>query len=223
MAMDIEDILTNQHDELLEVDLRSLEVELDTGEYSKQYIAHCHELIQLIRKQRALAQEKLPGKGFQKHVNPPLSQSPLTVPASSLSPFGQEIKLPEPTDAEKLARDLEVIRQTDNPEGELKRYFEKTKNSEAFIDANFSAFNESEHIALMKCFDFSETFLEKYFDVLDHTTLAKTQHFSEEFFVKHYADLNPDLVIKHGVNEWRAKENRSSKLDVFLRLKGVRY
>lgn len=223
MAMDIEDILTNQHDELLEVDLRSLEVELDTGEYSKQYIAHCHELIQLIRKQRALAQEKLPGKGFQKHVNPPLSQSPLTVPASSLSPFGQEIKLPEPTDAEKLARDLEVIRQTENPEGELKRYFEKTKNNEAFIDANFSAFNESERTTLMKCIGFSETFLEKYFDVLDHATLAKTQHFSEEFFVKHYADLNPDLVIKHGVNEWRAKENRSSKLDVFLRLKGVRY
>lgn len=223
MAMDIEDILTNQHDELLEVDLRSLEVELDTGEYSKQYVAHCHELIQLIRKQRALAREKQPGEDFQKHVNPPLSQSPLTVPASSLSPFGQKIELPEPTEAEKLARDLEIIRQANSPETELKSYFEKTKNGEVFIDANFSAFNESERTTLMKCFDFSEAFLEKYFDALDHATLAKTQHFSEEFFVKHYADLNPDLVIKHGVNKWRAKENRSSKLDVFLRLKGVRY
>lgn len=223
MAMDIEDILTNQHDELLEVDLRSLEVELDTGEYSKQYIVHCHELIQLIRKQRALAQEKLPGKGFQKHVNPPLSQSPLTVPASDLSPFGRKIELPELTDAEKLAQDLEVIRQADNPESELRSYFKKTKNSEAFIDANFSVFNAPERATLLKCFEFSEAFLEKYFDVLDHATLAKTQHFSEEFFVKHYTDLNSDLVIKHGVNEWRAKENRSSKLDVFLRLKGVRY
>ena len=39
--------------------------------------------------------------------------------------------------------------------------------------------------------------------------------------MKHFNDLNYNTVLQKGVNEWRKKANRSNKLDVFLRLKGV--
>ncbi len=68
----------------------------------------------------------------------------------------------------------------------------------------------------------SEAFLEKYFAELDAEKIARYQTFSEAFFIKHFAKLDPSLVLEKGKNEWRRKENRSTQLDVFLRLKGVR-
>ena len=52
--------------------------------------------------------------------------------------------------------------------------------------------------------------------------IARYQLFSEGFFMKHYAQLDVNIVLGHGKNEWRKKENRSKQLDVFLRLKGVK-
>jgi hypothetical protein len=34
--------------------------------------------------------------------------------------------------------------------------------------------------------------------------------------------MDATIVLQHGKNEWRKKENRSKQLDVFLRLKGVK-
>ena len=67
-----------------------------------------------------------------------------------------------------------------------------------------------------------EPFLEKYFGALDHDKIARYQLFSEAFFMKHYAQMDATIVLQHGKNEWRKKENRSKQLDVFLRLKGVK-
>ena len=67
-----------------------------------------------------------------------------------------------------------------------------------------------------------EPFLEKYFGALDHDKIARYQLFSEAFFMKHYSQMDATIVLQHGKNEWRKKENRSKQLDVFLRLKGVK-
>ena len=69
---------------------------------------------------------------------------------------------------------------------------------------------------------FSEDFLEKYFSLLDADKIARYQLFSEKFFIRHYARMNAETVLTKGKNDWRKKENRSSQLDVFLRLKGVK-
>ena len=69
----------------------------------------------------------------------------------------------------------------------------------------------------------SEEFLEQYFGALDHDKIARYQKFSEAFFIKHYAQMNATIVLEHGKNEWRKKENRSKQLDVFLRIKGINY
>ena len=68
----------------------------------------------------------------------------------------------------------------------------------------------------------SEDFLDKYFSSLDADKIAHYQLFSEKFFIRHYAQMDAEIVLTKGKNEWRKKENRSSQLDVFLRLKGVK-
>lgn len=93
---------------------------------------------------------------------------------------------------------------------------------EKFIDENIDLFTPDELDTLLKIRLFSEAFLEKYFMTLDHETLAKSQTFSEEFFIAHYADLDAQTVLRKGINEWRDRAKRSTKLDVFLRIKGVR-
>ena len=67
-----------------------------------------------------------------------------------------------------------------------------------------------------------EDFIEKYFGALDHDKIARYQQFSEVFFMKHFSQMDYTIVLEHGKNEWRKKENRSKQLDVFLRLKGVK-
>ncbi|NLE21088.1 MAG: hypothetical protein GX623_09770 [Clostridiales bacterium] len=94
--------------------------------------------------------------------------------------------------------------------------------NEAFLDAHFTLFQPWEMGAVVSVIPLGEAFLEKYFTELDPEKIARYQAFSEVFFMKHFAKLDPSLVLEKGRNEWRKKENRSTQLDVFLRLKGVR-
>lgn len=94
---------------------------------------------------------------------------------------------------------------------------------ERFVKAHINELSKSELSALIERMSFSEEFLEQYFPTLDHNAIARWQTFSEEFFIKHFTDLSATTVLKQGKNGWRKKENRSNKLDAFLRLKGVRY
>ena len=92
----------------------------------------------------------------------------------------------------------------------------------AFIEKHFAFFKEWELNAILSVKQLGEPFLEKYFGALDHDKIARYQLFSEAFFMKHYAQMEATIVLQHGKNEWRKKENRSKQLDVFLRLKGVK-
>ena len=95
--------------------------------------------------------------------------------------------------------------------------------NEQFVKTHINELSSNELSSLVELMSFSEEFLEQYFPTLDHGAIARCQTFSEEFFIKHFSDLNATIVLKQGKNSWRKKENRSNKLDVFLRLKGVRY
>ena len=57
---------------------------------------------------------------------------------------------------------------------------------------------------------------------LDAEKIARYQLFSEKFFIKHFSQLDAEIVLTKGKNDWRKKENRSAQLDVFLRLKGIK-
>lgn len=247
--MDIKGILTNQWAELLDVDLASLEEELATGGYDSSYVLECNDAIWRIRRERTdafrkelLAKKesaegskalepsagmpkakivKEPGKKPELSVNVPLSESVMAVPATELSPYGTPAAQPEPTEGEKLMRQLELIRLSAKPLDELEKYLMGSPFDEAFIERNISIFRGAELSVVLGCYGFDEAFLEKYFNVFDADDIAKTQRFSEEFFMRHYAELDAKTVLEQGVNDWRKKGARSKKLDMFLRLKGV--
>lgn len=247
--MDIKGILANQWAELLDVDLASLEEELATGGYDSSYVLECNDAIWRIRRERTnafrkelLAQKGLdedskasepvtakpmakivkePGKKPELSVNVPLFESVMAVPATELSPYGTPAAQPEPTEGEKLMRQLELIRLSAKPLDELEKYLMGSPFDEAFIERNISVFRGDELSVVLGCYGFDEGFLEKYFNVFDADDIAKTQRFSEEFFMRHYAELDAKTVLEQGVNGWRKKGARSKKLDMFLRLKGV--
>ena len=246
--MDIKGILANQWAELLDVDLATLEEELATGDYDSSYVLECNDAIWRIRRERtdafrkdllakkepkdfralepsaAMPKAKIvkePGKKPELSVNVPLSESVMAVPTSELSPYGTLAAQPEPTEGEKLMRQLELIRQAAKPLAELEKYLMGSPFDEAFIERNISVFRGAELSVVLGCYGFDEDFLEKYFNIFDADDIAKTQRFSEEFFMRHYAELDAQTVLEQGVNGWRKKGVRSKKLDMFLRLKGV--
>jgi hypothetical protein len=82
-------------------------------------------------------------------------------------------------------------------------------------------FQSGELESILMVMTLSEDFLDKYFSSLDADKIARYQLFSEKFFIRHYAQMDAEIVLTKGKNDWRKKENRSTQLDVFLRLKGV--
>lgn len=244
MSMDVLGILRDQREELLDIDLDCLEDELLQGGYDQRYVRQCHDLIDGIRRQRAgegLSIEAAPkapegveaegdvgsSRGADSTGGTGASGKPtggsVFVPSESLSPFGSPAQGKALTPEEVVARDLAVLRRSDNGEKEFAEYLAKsTVVDEAFVDRHIDLFDEAELRTIVRSMRLSEAFLEKYFDVLDHKAISEHQRFSEEFFIRHYADLDATSVLRRGPNEWRRKDRRSPKLDVFLRLKGVR-
>lgn len=216
--MEIKEILTTQADELLDIDIDVLNEELDTGCYALAYKKECKALIDAIARKRALARSS---KSAQV-IEPDTQLTIRTLHPSALSPYSP----PDERDEERgdnLECDLAAIRKSSKKVSEFKAYIERHPFiNEDYIDANFSLFEPQERSALLGIRKFSEPFLEKYFDSLDHNALARHQEFSEEFFMSHFSDLDPRIVLEDGINAWKGKDSRSSKLDVFLRLKGVR-
>ncbi|MDM8164262.1 hypothetical protein [Collinsella intestinalis] len=218
MAMDVKHILDGQGTQLLDIDLDVLEEELHTGGHDIAYVQRCQELIddlRALRKRHAQKQE------------PTVHESPITTkPATenSLSPFNTTNETTVISNRNKFARDLLSIRDAGSQAGAFRKLLASASYvDEQFVDENIDLFTAEELKLLLRSMAFSERFLEKYFATLDHETLAKNQEFSEEFFISHYSDLDAQTVLKKGINTWRAKDQRSHKLDMFLRIKGVRY
>lgn len=224
MPMDVRGILEHHADELLDIDLDCLEDELLLGEYGAAYARRCRTLIANIRKRRA--QEGLSASyeaAMPADSDTSGAAGTVVVPADALSPFGAPRTDKALSPRELVARDLAVLRRSSEEEKDLAEYLAKpTLVDEAFVDQHIDLFDEVELRVIVRRLPLSEAFLEKYFDVLDHKAISECQCFSEEFFIRHYADLDVMAVLRRGPNGWRHKDRRSDKLDVFLRLKGVR-
>lgn len=218
MAMDVRSILEQQRDLLLDVDLEVLEEELGTAPYDSAYIQDCQEKIASIKAERAAAAASATTKKAAETPTAPYSSD------GSLSPYNATGSDRGGSRRDAFGKALLAIRAARGSIATFRKLLATCAYAdEQFIDENIDLFTPDELTTLLKVKSFSESFLEKYFSSLDHETLAKNQEFSEEFFIAHYSDLNAETVLKKGVNKWRGKENRSTKLDVFLRIKGVRF
>ena len=212
--MQVLEILKNSDKDLYPEDLAFFEAELDTGDYTREYIDQCKDLIAEIRKWKKQA-----AKQSVQDVIP----SNILVDPDKLVPG---VKPKEKTPQEKLAEfthALQQMRTAGNYKTRFKQYLaDHTEIDETFIDQHIALFQPTELESIVMTVPLSEDFLDKYFASLDADKIARYQLFSEKFFIRHYAQMDAEIVLTKGKNEWRKKENRSSQLDVFLRLKGVK-
>ena len=212
--MEVLEILQKHAKDLLAEDFSLLETELDTGDYPEEYIVQCKEMIEQILLER---------KQEARQVYTDTLPSNILVDPASLIPSAQP---KEKTPQEKLAdlsKELVQMRTANNYKTRFKQFLANhSEVDEAFIDQHISLFQPAELDTILMTMQLSEDFLDKYFASLDADKIARYQLFSEKFFIRHYAQLDTETVLTKGKNEWRKKENRSTQLDVFLRLKGVK-
>lgn len=216
--MDILKILKESSANIYPEDLEFFETELAIGEYSEEYIAQCKEEIQKLRnwmKNENQDETKVPSS--KKGKGGAISG------ISNIAPQGANPLQAELPHIEQVKLDLKYLRQQSSYKSAFKKYVADSSIIDSvFVDNNYSMFDPWEIGAIVSVKQMGETFLEKYFGAIDHEKIARYQQFSESFFMKHFAQLDTNIVLEKGKNEWRKKENRSKQLDVFLRLKGVK-
>lgn len=217
--MDILNILTTQGDKLYKEELEFFITELEVGEYSSAYIDKCKKLINELLNRNNKTSKVIVIE--QENIDESATPS-ITISYEQLTHQTNTIVL---TSEETFKKEVKIMREKNLYKENFNNYIISKKEllSVDFIEKNISFFNEWEISTLISFIQFDEDFLEKYFTVLDKTAIAKYQSFSESFFMKHFNELPVSVVLKQGVNEWKKKSKRSSKLDIFLRLKGVTY
>ena len=217
--MDILEILQKSGAELYPEDLDFFETELATGDsYTSVYQDECRALIKQIRNW----QNAEPETPAETSPAPRGKAKGVEVDISALAPK-EASPVMDMSQEQLLFLDIARMRGGSS----YKTRFKKRIRDAAFVDAafiekHFSFFKEWELNAILSVKQLGEPFLEKYFGALDHDKIARYQYFSEAFFMKHFSQMDYTIVLQHGKNEWRKKENRSKQLDVFLRLKGVK-
>ena len=215
--MDILEILKKSGKDLYPEDLDFFETELATGgHYDAAYQAECRALMKQIRNwKKAPAPSDTPAKAMGKSGG-------IEMDISKVAPKEANPVMDMPQD-QRLFLDITKMRDESSYKTKFKKRIQEADFVDAaFIEKHFAFFKEWELNAILSVKQLGEPFLEKYFGALDHDKIARYQLFSEAFFMKHYAQMDATVVLQHGKNEWRKKENRSKQLDVFLRLKGVK-
>ena len=210
--MDIYEILKSENDSLSFDELKYLEDELLIGHYNVTYVGKCYDLIKQIKDSKK-------NKESRKYRVTRQTLQGLLISSSDLNIYEETESL---TLEETIIKNLETFRGTKEFKTKLENMIKTLEINEEVIEKIYKEFRKSELDIFVKNIQFSEMFLEKYIDDLDIEGISKYQLFSEEFFQKHYQKFNADYVIKHSKNEWVKKGNMSKKLEIFLKLKGVK-
>ncbi|MCI6020783.1 MAG: hypothetical protein MRZ64_03725 [[Bacteroides] pectinophilus] len=218
--MDILKILQESADDLIPEDLDFFETELATGgHYNAAYQAQCKSRIARIRKWMSEDTEETTPPDEEKKA----ASNGIVIGVQDIAPEGAGAVMPKLSPARQVQSDIKSLRDRTDYKSAFKKYVEESAIIDSdFLDKNFAVFDSWEINAIVSVKQLGEAFLEKYFGAIDHDKIARYQMFSEGFFMKHFAQMDAVIVLKHGKNEWRKKENRSKQLDVFLRLKGVK-
>lgn len=231
--MDILRILKESASVLIPEDLDFFETELATGgPYDDDYQVQCKIEITRIRKwmngegsseEGSSEPKSQPDSVSAADDNKKIVSKGVVLETVDIIPCGAEDKSGGLSTVERVVADIKSLRSRSNYRTAFKTYVKNSSVINAdFLDKNFSVLESWEMDAIASVKQLGEDFLEKYFDAIDHEKIARYQLFSEGFFMKHFAQMDASIVLEHGKNEWRKKENRSKQLDVFLRLKGVK-
>lgn len=219
--MDILKILENSAKELYPEDLDFFETELATGDYNRAYINACKSQIKKIRKWMESGEDDKANNSDSQAI--PQKSTGVVVDIADVAPKDANPVAASMKPEEFIFHDIKNLRNQNSYKTLFKKYVSGKSEIDAdFVDKHYSFFAAWELDAIVSVKQMGEDFLEKYFGALDKDKIARYQIFSEAFFMKHYSQMDANIVLLHGKNEWRKKENRSKQLDVFLRLKGVK-
>lgn len=226
--MEILKILKESAEELIPEDLDFFETELATNEtYSASYQEECRKMIKELRTWKfcgtSLSDKDDEKKEKEEEPEEQTHSKHLVMGIMDVAPEEVNTAFPDLTPAQKIQSDVNVLRQQTDYKSAFKKYVKESQiiNSD-FLDKHFAIFDSWEIDAIVSVKQLGEDFLEKYFGAISTDKIARYQLFSENFFMKHFNQFDSKIVLEHGKNEWRRKENRSKQLDVFLRLKGVK-
>ena len=180
--MQVLEILKNSGKDLYPEDLAFFEAELDTGDYTREYIDQCKDLITEIRNWKKQA-----AKQSIQDVIP----ANILVDPDKLVPG---VKPKEKTPQERLnefTHALQQMRTAGNYKTRFKQYLaDHQEIDETFIDQHIALFQPTELESIVMTMPLSEDFLDKYFASLDADRIARYQLFSEKFFIRHYAQMD---------------------------------
>ncbi len=212
--MDILEILKTSGDKIILEDLDCFIDELAIGNYAKEYILECLEIIENLKTHKITQHVDNDNKNISPNI---------VIHKNELLP--KEISGHEKTEMSELdilKSNLQSMRRGSGHKSAFRKYVKRNSFiDEQFIKKNISVFDSPEMDVLLSEIAFSEKFLEDYYSTLDKKIISKNQLFSEKFFMKHFADLNYKYILTKSRNKWKSKKERSSQLDVFLRLKGI--
>ena len=219
--MDIYKMLKENSDIILKEDLEFFEIELATGDYERDYINKCLELIKEIKHFKNIKEQNCekvnidaPSAGISFVDEEPIANLEKIEKGSNITDSDAQ--------KESLIKTLIIkARSLSNYQAEFNKIIKESNIQEEFIDKNYVFFKQIEIDELIKTINFSEDFLEKYFKLLNNKLVAEYQLFSETFYMKHFNQLDYKIVLKKSKNPWVKKEQRSSKLTIFLKLKGI--
>ena len=220
--MDIYETLKSSGESLYIEDLDYFETELATNDkYDEIYKSKCMLLIEDLRNWKRSNSDEfvLPKKrrGSKKKNN----VDKLILGANEL--MDSDVGKSREEIEEMIISDISTIRKSRDYKKMFKKYLnENSQIDEEFVDKHFAMFRKTEMSEILTYIPMSEAFIEKYFNIVDLKIISAKQYISEEFFIKHFNDLDVEKVLYNKRNEWAEKGNRSTQLDVFLRLRGVK-
>lgn len=220
--MDILKILKEQSSQIYPEDLDFFETELATGDYSAAYIKEAREKITAVRKR--LTGESDTNKKKNSNKIETSCSGGVFLGLGDVAPKDANPAARGMSSKQLLFSDIQAIRKDSAYKTRFKKFVAENEKIDAdFLDENYGFFEEWEMNAIVSVKQLGEPFLEKYFGAIDHDKISRYQLFSEAFFMKHFSQMDAKIVLEQGKNNWRKKENRSKQLDVFLRLKGIKY
>lgn len=214
--MDIYNILKQNIDTILKEDIEFFEIELSTGNYESEYRNKCLDLISQIKRFKFNSSNI--ANVIKKEENENANDLDLLNIGNSLT----NTKIDDELSNDKQFKTLiEQVRNAKSYKANFIKIITNNPINETYVENNFSFFKVVEINELLKIMKFSEKFLENHINLLNCKNIAQYQIFSETFFMKHFGKLNYKIVFKNNQNSWILPENRSSKLTVFLKLKGI--
>ena len=218
--MEIKEVLLDPNADLTLDEIEMLETELNIGNYDIQYVAECRELIGSLKKAIKNASK---GKDTKKNdVKVEFeAKKIILIPRKSL--LDNKVIEYSGTDDDRFKKIMSYYRETKDVGRDedliLSLKSEKLFNEE-FIIKNINYFTSAEKEIIFNNLSFKEESLEKNFFAIGGELIARTQLFSEDFYMNFF-DYLPYSIVKKSKNEWINAKNRSPKLTVFLRLKGI--